>query len=207
MDRKKNIIVGLFIALITLSCGIVGVVQFSYRVRIVQTEDIQSRPVALVLGASLKRGAPNGVLEDRLVAAKELYDAKKVQKLIVSGDNRTFDHNEPEAMKRFLVSRGVPIEDIVLDYAGQRTYDSCYRLRDIFAQRSVIIVTQYFHLPRALYLCNSLGVDAVGVAAEQKYRAQWWSAYFREFFASLRAWIDVMILKPMPILGKQEKVF
>ena len=95
--------------------------------------------------------------------AAQLYFSGKVEKLLMSGDNRFVDYNEPEAMRQYARSLGVPEEAIVLDYAGRRTYDTCYRARDIFGVQSAILVTQNFHLPRALFTCNALGIRATGV--------------------------------------------
>ncbi|MDP2630472.1 MAG: ElyC/SanA/YdcF family protein, partial [Candidatus Uhrbacteria bacterium] len=139
-------------------------IQSTYAWRIDSIESVTPRPVVLVLGSSVKGRKPNSILEERLDAASRLYDRKAAKKIILSGDNRTIDYNEPQAMKEYLVDKGIPEADLILDHAGRRTYDSCYRARNIFDVDSVIIVTQTFHLPRALYLCNALGVNAVGVA-------------------------------------------
>lgn len=165
------------------------------------------RGVALVLGASLKKGRPSTMLADRLTTASDLYKRGIVKKLIVSGDNRREDYNEPEAMRKYLIEQGVPEEDIIPDYAGRRTYDSCYRLKHIFDQHEIIIVTQNFHLPRALYLCRHLDVDAIGIPADRARYHSLTEAYIREIFASVKAWLDIYILKPMPVLGNKEKVF
>jgi vancomycin permeability regulator SanA len=169
-----------------------------------------SRPVAIVFGAGLWRdGTPTPVLQDRVRTAANLYFAGKVQKLLMSGDNRVVEYNEPEAMRQFAIKLGVPDADIVLDYAGRRTYDTCYRARDIFQVRSVILVTQDFHLPRAIYLCNMLGVDAVGVPADIQYyrkisRLIW---NVRETLATIGAITDVMYSRPVPVLGDPEPIF
>ena len=84
----------------------------------------------------------------------------------MSGDNRFIDYNEPGAMQAFALELGIPEEDIVLDYAGRRTYDTCYRAGEIFQLETAILVTQEFHLPRALYICNVLDIKAVGVSAD-----------------------------------------
>ena len=93
--------------------------------------------------------------------------AGKVEKLLLSGDNRTLDYNEPGAMRAYAISLGVPAEDIVLDYAGRRTYDTCFRAKAIFGVDQVLLVTQMFHLPRALYTCRALGIEAEGIPADQ----------------------------------------
>lgn len=171
---------------------------------------VPARRVAIVFGAGLWRdGTPTPVLRDRIQTAANLYFDGKVEKLLMSGDNTTVDYNEPESMRQYALSLGVPDEDIVLDYAGRRTYDTCYRARDIFGVDSAILVTQGFHLPRALYLCNMLGVDGVGVPADIQYyrkisRAFW---TFREMLATLDAINDIMYKKPVPVLGEPEPIF
>ena len=124
----------------------------------------------------------------------------------MTGDNSTLDYNEPGAMKRFAMGLGVPADAIQLDYAGRRTYDSCYRARHIFQLDQAVLVTQAFHLDRALVLCNALGVDAVGVAADyqrpQGYRpASLHYSELREVPAALAALLD-LVRRPTPILGE-----
>jgi SanA protein len=174
------------------------------------TDTVPARRLAIVFGAGLRRdGSPTMVLGDRVDAAAELYFAGKVEKLLMSGDNSTIYYNEPEAMRQYAIKLGVPDKDIVLDYAGRRTYDTCYRAREIFQVNKVILVTQAFHLPRALYLCNKLGVDSVGVASDRNYYRKitrfFWN--FRELPATLTALIEVHITRPLPILGEPEPIF
>ena len=109
-----------------------------------------------------RNGTPTPVLQDRIETAADLYFAGKVEKLLMSGDNRFIYYNEPGAMREYAISLGVPEEDIVLDYAGRRTYDTCYRAKAIFGLEKAILVTQAFHMPRALYTCNQLGVESPG---------------------------------------------
>jgi vancomycin permeability regulator SanA len=178
--------------------------------RIQSVEEIDAAPVAVVFGAGLWRdGSPTPVLRDRVETASELYFANKVEKLLMSGDNSVIDYNEPEAMRRYALELGVPDEDIVLDYAGRRTYDTCYRARDIFGLRDVILVTQNFHLPRALYICNALDVQASGVPATNHYFLKRTRTYWqmRETVATLVAFVEVHITKPLPILGEFEPIF
>jgi len=113
-------------------------------------------------------GRPTPALADRVWTAAALYKAGKVRKLLMSGDNRFINYNEPETMRQYALAQGVPDEDIVLDYAGRRTYDTCYRAEHIFGVQDAILVTQWFHLDRALYTCGKLGIDAVGVAADRR---------------------------------------
>ena len=125
--------------------------------------------VALVLGAGLNRaGGPSAMLYDRVATAADLYDTGKVDKLLMTGDNSTVNYNEVEVMRQTAFEIGVPYEDIILDYAGFNTWDSCYRAREVFSLASVTIVTQRFHLPRALHTCNHLHVASVGVSADRQ---------------------------------------
>lgn len=178
--------------------------------KIFTIQESPSERVAIVFGAGLTRsGLPTPVLRDRVRTAADLYSSGKVEKLLMSGDNRTIYYNEPAAMRDFAISLGVPEQDIVLDFAGRRTYDTCYRARDIFGIQNAALVTQQFHLPRALFLCNHMGVNAFGVAADQReYRKSsllMW--HIREIPATLTALWDVWIRHPLPVLGKQEPIF
>jgi SanA protein len=127
----------------------------------------------------------------------------------MSGDNRFVNYNEPESMRQYALALGVPDADIVLDYAGRRTYDTCYRAKEIFGVNSAVLVTQRFHLPRALFLCNAFGIDALGVEAEHYYYLKrlrlFWN--LRELLATVQSVLDVYLLKPLPVLGKPELIF
>jgi SanA protein len=160
--------------------------------------------VAIVFGAGVWRGnRPSPVLYDRLATAAELYKAGKAQKLLLTGDNRVANYNEPAVMRETALEMGVPDSDIVLDYAGRRTYDSCYRAKEIFGVRSAVLVTQAFHIDRAMYLCHSVGIDCVGVIADHQdypdHSRFWWST--REVGATFVAWLDIHLLHPTPVLG------
>jgi SanA protein len=172
--------------------------------------DAPSRPVAIVFGAGLWRdGSPTPVLRDRVQTAAELYFAGKVQKLLMSGDNSTIYHNEPAAMRQYALELGVPDEDIVLDYAGRRTYDTCLRAREIFGATDVVLVTQKFHLPRAVFTCNALGVHGMGVEADRQiYRRRsllFWN--LREIPATATALWDLYVSPPAVVLGEREPIF
>ena len=186
------------------------ITEFSSRTKIYRTADVPPSPVAIVFGAGLWRdGTPTAVLRDRVATAAQLYHAGKVQKLLMSGDNRQNNYNEPAAMLDYAVKLGVPEQDIVLDYAGLRNYDTCYRAKEIFKLSEAILVTQRFHLPRAVFTCNHAGINVVGVIADQRqystYTHEYWK--FRETLASLIALWDVWVVKPLPILGNPEPIF
>jgi SanA protein len=178
--------------------------------RTFSVKEVLPRRIAIVFGAGLWRdGTPTPVLRDRVQTAANLYFEGKVEKLLMSGDNRYATYNEPEAMRQYALSLGVPDEAMVLDFAGRRTYDTCYRARDIFGVNSAILVTQAFHLPRAIFLCNMLGVEGVGVPADLQYyrkisRAAW---TFREVLATAGAIHDIFYKKPLPVLGDPEPIF
>jgi SanA protein len=167
-----------------------------------QVAEIPPQPAAIVFGAGYwPSGRLSDALADRMETAIALYNTGKVNKLLLTGDNRFEDYNEPATMAAYAQQRGVPREDLVLDYAGRRTYDSCYRAGTIFGVERAVLVTQAFHLPRALYTCNHLGLEAVGVEADRRayIRGAWYE--FRELFALTRAWFDLNVFKPLPVLG------
>lgn len=203
---------------ITFLIGVIGILilglatliaQLYGRNRVYSVEEVPSMPVAIVFGAGLSRdGTPSPVLRDRVATAAQLYFEGKVQKLLMSGDNRYIDYNEPGAMHAYALSLGVPEDAIVLDFAGRRTYDTCYRARDIFGLSQAILVSQDYHLPRALMTCNGLGIKSVGVSADQQLYNSSSQRYWRvrEIPATLVALIDVFITHPLPVLGEPEPI-
>ncbi|MFZ3070449.1 MAG: ElyC/SanA/YdcF family protein [Anaerolineaceae bacterium] len=203
--------------LLVLGCVVIftlGIVRIavilSTREQIQSLELAPNASAAIVLGAGLNAdGTPSLPLRDRVAAGSELYQSGKVQKLLMSGDNREINYNEPEAMRQYALSLGIPDEDIVLDYAGRSTYDTCYRAGAIFGLEDVIVVTQAYHLPRAVFLCSNLGLKVTGVPVEQsgylRSRYLFWN--FREIFATLAAVWDVYVARPLPVLGDPEPIF
>jgi SanA protein len=168
---------------------------------------VPSRPVAIVFGAGIRSdGGLSPMLRDRMDTAMDLYRAGLVRKLLVSGDNRFVNYDEPGRMYDYAVARGLPPEDVVRDYAGRRTYDTCYRASAIFGVSRAILVTQRFHLPRAIFTCRNLGVDAIGFSADR--RVYFSNPYYRlrDAFATLLAWWDVIIAHPTPVLGAKEEI-
>jgi SanA protein len=185
-------------------------VEIYARTRTHAVTDSPEAPVAIVFGAGLDRsGFPSPVLQDRVSIAADLYFAGKVKKLLMSGDNRFIDYNEPGAMQKYALLLGVPEGDIVLDYAGRRTYDTCYRARAIFGVRQAVVVTQDFHLPRALLLCNAMGIQATGASASRRsYGARpeiYWQ--IRELPAIVVSFWEIWVTHPLPVLGSPEPIF
>jgi SanA protein len=181
------------------------------RAQIVTLQDAPARPVAIIFGALVfNNERPSHMLADRVATGAALYHAGKVEALLMTGDNSRPDYNEPEVMRQHALRLGVPDEAIVLDYAGFRTYDSCYRARDIFQVEAAILVTQEFHLPRALLTCNGLGIDAVGVPADrpQGYRAgSLFFSHAREFPATALAALDLLRRPEPTYLGEPLPIF
>lgn len=180
------------------------------------TYTVQTAPerrVAVIFGARVyPTGRPSAMLADRVATGADLYHTGKADILLMTGDNSTLDYNEPEAMRRLALDLGVPDEAIVLDYAGRRTYDSCYRARHIFGLTDAILVSQNFHLDRALMICNALGIDSIGVFAD--YQRPWGYSRLslaisrtREIPATMVALLDVIRHEPPPILGEPLPIF
>jgi SanA protein len=141
------------------------------------------------------------ILRDRMDTAVSLYHDGKIEKILVSGDNSTDTYDEPSAMMEYAIAQGISPDDIQPDYGGRRTYDTCYRAREIFQLDSAILVTQEFHLPRAIFTCRRLGIDAVGVSADLRpYRAARFYEV-RETLATAVALWDTVRQLPAPVLG------
>jgi vancomycin permeability regulator SanA len=162
-------------------------------------------PVALVLGAQVyPSGVPSPFLAGRLDLAKRLYDAGLVKVILVSGDNGAREYNEPDAMRRYLVAAGVPSDKVVADYAGFDTYDSCSRAQRVFGVDRLTVVTQGYHLPRAVATCRALGLDADGVGDESfRGTEAWRRGAIRDQLACVKTVLDVGTRRD-PVLGQRE---
>lgn len=144
-------------------------------------------PVAIVLGARVGTdGVPSNTLYDRVLTGTELYKAGKTRKLLLSGGN-----DEPAVMKRLALDLGVPEIDLVIDGLGTRTYESCSRAKRVFEIEKAIVVTQDYHLSRSLYLCQSFGIDAIGVDAKRRDYDGEKFLWLREYFSRVLAWYDI----------------
>ncbi len=162
------------------------------------------RPYGLVLGTSkyFSKNTPNLFYSYRLLAANNLFKERKVDYLLLSGDNRTVEYNEPRTMFKDLKKMGVPEEFMYLDYAGFRTLDSVIRADQVFKAHSITIITQRFHCERALFIAKYHNIDAICFAAE--YPSGYTFVRFREFFARLQAVLDLLVEKEPHFLGKPE---
>ncbi|MCG5215047.1 ElyC/SanA/YdcF family protein [Streptosporangium soli] len=162
-------------------------------------EEVPAAPVALVLGAGVRGERPTPMLARRLDITAALYHAGKVRAILLSGDNGRAGYDEPTVMRDYLLAKGVPGEQVVLDYAGFDTWDSCVRARQVFGARRLTVVTQVFHLPRAVTLCRTAGIETFGVGDDSAGR---WSATYvyamREFVASAKGFLDSVVLRSQP---------
>ncbi len=207
--KRNLIILCIFILLILLTPFLLqSLFTQSYKDKIfTSVNDAPKVHVALVLGAGLNGEAePSDILEDRVMTAVDLYKAGKVEKIIMSGDNRTADYDEPSAMIDYAVKNGVKVEDLQPDYAGRRTYDSCLRAREIFSLSQIIVITQSFHMSRAMYVCNSIGIDTYGVTADRRKYLDELGFEIRDTYAFMLAVWDVNIRKPEVVLGDKIEI-
>lgn len=198
---KKNInkpLKHIFILLIICIFGFTAAFVINFYIKHSVQNRISTSPAfanadcILILGAGVKNGYPTNMLEDRLLTGIHLYEKGVSDKIIMSGDHGRDEYDEVNVMKQYAVARNIPSENIFMDHAGFSTYDSIYRARDIFTAERIIIVSQEYHLYRALYIADKLGVEAYGVPADlrnyygQNYRdAREFAARIKDFFYTL----------------------
>lgn len=208
MSRRKKgragrVLLALLLLVLVAAAAVLGgsvYVVWSARAEILSQEETPPANLdcILVLGCGVHAdGTPTPMLRSRMTRAVELYQAGWADKLLLSGDNSRADYNEVATMKTLALEGGVPEEDIVLDHAGFSTYDSLYRAQDVFLVKRLVIVTQEYHLSRALYLADALGLEAWGVAAAPRNDAGQIMRDAREILARDKA-ILWAILQPEP---------
>ena len=201
---KTVIIIILYISLlITLSvCSINLYMKAKVNNYMLSPDDvsgIDSVDCILILGCGVRDdGTPSNMLHDRLERGIELYKTGVAPKILMSGDHGRVEYDEVNTMKQYAIDKGVPSEDIFMDHAGFNTYDSMYRARDVFSVKSMIVVTQEYHLYRALYIAHSLGLEAYGVNADLHDYVGQWTRDIREVAARVKDFFVVMY-KPLPV--------
>lgn len=202
-DMAKRILYGLLFAaiggLLLISLTIARV-QFSHADVIRKDiQNLDAASYAIVLGASVRQdGTPSDALYDRVITAAEAFRAGKVERLLMTGDDGKFHSNEVEAMARIAAQAGVPEGAIDIDGHGYRTYESCKRAAQVYNIKQAVIITQRFHLGRALYLCSAFGIDVQGLAADKRPYAEIVTFSIRDLLASFKAWLDINVWAPDP---------
>ncbi|MGW1102612.1 SanA/YdcF family protein [Streptomyces sp. NPDC002540] len=172
--------------------------------RVRTTADAPAQQVAVVFGAGLWHGKPSPYLANRLRTAAELYRDGKVKVVLVTGDNSRKEYDEPDAMRTYLKAHGVPDKRIVSDFAGFDTWDSCVRAKKIFGVDRAVLVSQGFHIRRAIALCRSAGIDAYGVGVDAVHDATWYYGGTREMFAAGKAVLESTFKRDPHFLGPKE---
>ncbi len=201
--KKKQYIITFFLLLVffVLLIFIINVTINKNRNNICDLNNT-NKQAALVLGARVwANGKMSDIFRDRVETGLRLYNQNKVQKILISGDHGRKDYDEVNAAKLYLLERGVLAEDIFLDHAGFDTYDSLYRAKNIFKVTSLIVVTQNFHLPRALYIAKKIKIDACGVSADLHNYIGEKKRNRREVLANIKAWLDILVDSSPTYLG------
>ena len=199
----KKVLKYIIIFIITIAIIILGInlyVILSTKKQIIEEEkytELSDIDCIIILGAGIVEGKPSHMLEDRLLEGIKLYQNNISDKIIMSGDHGRKEYDEVNVMKNYAIQRGVPSENIFMDHAGFSTYESIYRARDIFKARKVVIVTQKYHLYRALYIANQLGLEAYGVGADPRQYVGRIYREMREILARNKDFIKC-IFKPEP---------
>lgn len=208
LKKKKKLILRIFIALVMIGvlgvaavAGINGIVIGTASKRILSPEEaakLTDVDCILVLGCLVNDGGvPSDMLHDRLRQAVELYRLGAAPKLLMSGDHGRENYDEVDAMKTYAVGEGIASEDVFMDHAGFSTYESMYRAKEVFGAKKVIIVTQEYHLYRAVYIARSLGLDAYGVTSDYNWYLDQFRRDVREVLARVKDF-GTSIFKPEP---------
>lgn len=203
---RRRVILSILAGLVVLGLAPTAVALAVGGSRIAAATQVPAQPVAIVFGAAtFANGQPSPFLKARLDLARQLYDQGSVRAILVSGDNRHVDYNEPDAMRNYLIGHGVPPGKVVADYAGFDTYSTCVRAKRIFAVDQAILVSQSYHLPRAITTCRAVGVDAWGVGDDsaRQYSDPWWQGSLREVPGNAKLVVDLATNR-QPVLGKPE---
>lgn len=159
--------------------------------------------VGVVFGGGIEDGKPRQSIQRRLDAGASLLETNKVRKLVLSGDNRFHGYNEPEAMWNYLVQeKGVPADKLQMDNAGRSTYETCERTKKVFGLGQALLVSESSHLPRAIYLCRSFGIEATGYASDSQPSSGFMTwQNFREIWARAKATINIHVIGEKTVLG------
>lgn len=173
-----------------------------------QVDEVPQNQVGLVLGTAKKlvNGQPNLYYSFRINATIELYNAKKIAYVLVSGDNGSKYYNEPKTIQNDLIAGGIPAEKIFLDYAGFRTLDSMVRAKEVFGLEKVTVISQKFHNERAIYLAKKKGLTAVGFNAKDITGNSGFKIHLREYFARVKVFIDLLFNTQPKFYGERIEI-
>jgi SanA protein len=205
---KPTIIILIILALISILWANSTINKQTENKIFTEMDSIPENKVGLLLGTSkfLRNGKSNQYFENRIAATVQLFKAGKIKNIVISGDNSKKEYNEPEDMKNELTKRGVPEKHIYLDFAGFRTYDSVYSMKEIFGQNRFTIISQEFHNQRAVYIANSFKLDAVGFNAKDVNAYNGFKTKIREKFARVKVFFDLVIDKKPKFLGEKIEI-
>lgn len=208
---KKTGIVSAVVTLVVISLILTSdaiISNFSKNKVFTETEHIPFNKVGVVLGTSkyLQNGNINLYYQYRINATAELFHSKKIEYILVSGDNRHRSYNEPQTFKNDLVKMGIPEEKIFLDYAGFRTLDSMVRAKAVFGQESITVISQKFHNERAIYLAEKRGLKAIGFNAKDVNLRSGMKVKLREYLARVKVFSDLIFSKQPKFLGEEIEI-
>ena len=201
--RRALFFAGVGVVLLLVAVLAVNILIYGSTKKYIYTEAVlaPAAQAALIPGAAiLIDGGLSPIFRDRADAAIALYEAGRVAKILVSGDNSTVSHNEVNPVRKYLLAKGIPDQDIFLDHAGFDTYSSMYRARAVFGVSSMLVVSQSFHLPRAVFIARQLGVEAYGMSADAGNILL--RNYVREAFANEKAVLDLLFRREPKYLGE-----
>lgn len=199
------VLIGVIMALLVLGINLYMKMKVSDNIVTVEEAADIDADCIIVLGAGVSdNGYPSWMLEDRLIIGEQLYSSGASDKLLMSGDHGRKDYDEVNTMKNYVMEKGVPSEDVFMDHAGFETYDSMYRAKEIFGAEKVIIVTQEYHLYRAMYIAESMGMEAYGVSSDLRdYSKTQYYRIAREWLARVKAFGKCIIGSEPTYLGEQ----
>jgi len=198
--KLKNFIKITSLLLLVIFIFIISVITYVRFIDINQIKNIDGlhdSQVIIILGASIKDDKPSDALKDRLDTGIDLYQKFHLApKILITGDDGRMRSNEIKVMTEYLQQKGILSKNILVDYHGYRTYESCRRAKQEFDINSAIIITQEFHLPRAIYLCEQWGIESQGFVADRHVYMKANYFLYRDLLASFKAWLDINILHP-----------
>lgn len=205
IPKRKYLMIALLACfIITLACAsvITLIKRQSNHYTFRQTEHVPTCYTGIIFGAGIRNGKPSKYLKDRLDAGIRLYKTGTVQRLLLSGDNGSRNYDELKVMRDYCLSKNIRVDDIFLDFAGFDTYSTLYRAKEVFKVDRAVLISQNYHLDRAIYIGRSLGVDSFGYVADEGHYAGYRRNYLREVLATVNAFMEVNLNRKPKFLGE-----